>query len=227
MKKEQNVVVNMVIVLVLAMAFISCASTPKQSGFLTGYYDKLGPAAEGGNSKNWLKPGVDFAKYNKIILENVVYFFADDSEYKGIEPEQLQELSKAFEQEIVNVYKDKYPIVSEPGPDVARFKIALTGLKQSSPVLSGVTSIIPVGLAVSAVKKGAGGSWTGSGATNAELIVIDSVSNEIILVAQGDYAAEFPERFTNYGSAYEAFKFWAKQLRAFTDRVKGEKQPQK
>jgi len=227
MKKELKIVFKMVIMLLLAMAFISCASVPKESGFLSGYYDKLEPAPAGGGSMNWQKPGVDFAKYNKIILENVVYFFADDSEYKGIEPEQLQELSKAFEQEIINVYKDKYPIVSEPGPDVIRFKIALTGLKQSNPVISGVTTVIPIGLGVSAVKKGATGGWTGSGATNAELIFIDSVSNEIVSVAQGNYAAGFTERFSKYGSAYEAFKFWAKQLRAFTDQVKGEKQPQK
>ncbi len=227
MKKEKYIVVKLIFVLAFAMALISCASAPKQSGFLSGYYDKLEPAKAGGGSKSWFKPGVDFAKYDKIILEKVIYFFADDSEYKGIDPEQLQALTQAFEQEIVDVYKDKYPVVSEPGSDVVRLRIALTGLKQSNPVISGVTTVIPVGLAVSAVKKGAAGAWTGSGATNAELIVIDSVSNEIVSVAQGEYAAGFTERFTNYGSAYEAFKFWAKQLRAFTDQVKAKQQGKK
>ena len=47
--------------------------------------------------------------------------------------------------------KDKYPIVTEPGPDVVRIKIALTGNKQSRPVLSGVSAVVPVGLAVSTI----------------------------------------------------------------------------
>ena len=40
----------------------------------------------------WLKPGVDFAKYNKIMLETVIFYFADDSEYKGIDPVAMKEL---------------------------------------------------------------------------------------------------------------------------------------
>lgn len=222
MKFEQSIVVKIFIMLVFTSTLISCASVQKQSGFLGEYYTDLQPGPKGG--ERWLKPGVDFAKYDKLMLDSIVYFFADDSEYKGIDPAVLLELSKQFEQEIIDAYKDSYPIVSEPGPGVARLKIALTGLKQSSPITSGITTALPIGLAISAVKKGATGSWTGSGATSAEMIVIDSVSNEVIAVAQDEQHAGFTERFSAYGSAGEAFKFWAKRLREFTDQAHGKKQ---
>jgi hypothetical protein len=134
---------------------------------------------------------------------------------------EMKELADSCNLAIVNALKDKYPIVSEPGSDVVRLKVALTGIKQSRPVLSGVSTIMPVGLAVSIVKKGATGSWTGSGAVSAETMVIDSTTNRVIGVAQDDQTAGFTERFSKYGSAEEAFKFWAGRIRLFMDQAHG------
>jgi hypothetical protein len=220
MKKELKAILKMVVGLLLAMSLISCASAPTSSGFLAGYYSNLQPGPADGVKMRWLKPGVDFSKYDKVMLDSVVFYFADDSEYKGIDPEQLKELSGTFNLDSVNALKDKYPIVSEPGPDVIRIKIALTGIKQSRPVISGITSVVPVGIGISVLKKGATGSWTGSGATSAEVMVIDSVSNDVIAVAQDEQTAGFTERFSRYGSAEEAFKFWAGRLRAFMDQAR-------
>ena len=73
--------------------------------------------------------GVMFGKYNKFMVDSVIFFFADDSEYKGIDPNEMKELADNFNQAIVAAFKDKYPIVAEPGPDVARIRIAITGVK--------------------------------------------------------------------------------------------------
>jgi hypothetical protein len=135
----------------------------------------------------------------------------------------MRELSDAFDLELVNALKDKYPIVAEPGPDVARLRIALTGVKKSMPVLSGVTSVVPVGLAISLVKRGTTGSWTGSGATSAEFEALDSMTNEVIAVARDEQTAGFTERFSKLGSAKDAFKFWAERIRIFMDESHGMK----
>ena len=207
--------------LALAMSVISCASVSKQSGFLGDYYKDLQPGPEGGVKQRWLKPGVDFSKYDKVMLDSVVFYFAADSEDKGIDPEVMKELSDAFNLDLVNALKDKYPIVAEPGPGVVRLKIALTGVKQSRPVLSGVTSVVPVGIAVSVVKKGTTGAWAGSGATKVELMAIDPMNNDVIAVAVDEQTAGYIDRFSKYGSAKDAFKFWAGRLRAFLDEAHG------
>lgn len=211
--------------LVLAMGFAFVVSTgfaaePKYSGFLGDYYKYLQPGPEGGAKMRWLKPGADFGKYNKFMVHSVVFFFADDSDYKGIDPEELKELSDDFNKAILEAFKDKYPLVAEPGPDVARIRFAITGFKQSRPVLSGVTSIVPVGLAVSAIKKGTTGAWTGSGAASGEVMVLDAMSNDVIAVAVDERTAGFTERFSKWGSAEEAFKFWAGRLVGFLDDAK-------
>ena len=210
--------------LALAMSVTACASFSKQSGFLDGYYKNLQPGPEGGAKERWLKPGVDFSKYDKVMLDSVVFYFAPDSDDKGIDPEQMKELSDAFNKELVNALKDQYPIVADPGPDVVRIKIALTGIKQSRPVLSGITSITPPGIVISTVKRVSTGSWTGSGATRGELIAIDTMSNQVIAVGVDEQSAGFTERFSKYGSAEEAFKFWAGRMKVFLDQAHGVKQ---
>jgi hypothetical protein len=200
------------------------AAAPQTEGFLNGYYKYLQPGPEGGGKMRWLKPGVDFGKYNEVMLDSVIFFLADKSEYKGIDPQAMKELADACDQEVVNALKGSYPIVAEPGPDVVRIRFAITHLEQSKPVLSAVTSVVPIGLGISLIKKGATGEWTGSGATGAELMAIDSMSGDVIAVAQDERSAGFSERFSKWGSAEDAFKFWGERLKLFLDQAHGMKQ---
>ena len=211
----------------LASFVISCASTgasskkdsatPQTKGFLYGYYQYLKPGPEGG--KRWFKPGVDFGKYHKIMLDSIIFYLADDSENKGIDAYKMKELADKCNREIFDVLNGTYPIVAKPGPDVVRLRIAITDLKQSRPVLSAVTTVIPVGLALSVIRRGAEGSWTGSGATGAEFMALDSMTNDVIAVAQDERKAGFGERFTKWGSVEEAFEFWAKRIKFLMDRA--------
>ena len=200
------------------------AAETQKVGFLGDYAKNLQPGPEGGAQMRWLKPGVDFAKYNKIMLDSVIFFFADQSQYKGIDPQAMKELADACDQQVVNALKGTYPIVAEPGPNVVRIRFAITDLEQSRPGLSAVTTVVPIGLGISIIKKGATGAWTGSGATGAELMAIDSMSGDVIAVAQDKKTAGFTERFSKWGSAEDAFKFWGERLKLFLDQAHGVKQ---
>jgi Protein of unknown function (DUF3313) len=234
MKPSARTILAAVMGIALVTFTISCASTgasskgaaaaPQTEGFLNGYYKDLQPGPEGGAKMRWLKPGVDFGKYNKVMLDSVIFFLADDCEYKGCDPQAMKELADACDLQVVNVLKATYPIVAEPGPDVVRIRFAITDLQQSRPVLSAVTTVVPIGLGISILKKGATGSWTGSGATGAELMAIDSMSGDVIAVAQDERSAGFTERFSKWGSAEDAFKFWGERIKLFMDQAHGMKQ---
>jgi len=201
---------------------VKSSATPDTKGFLQGYYQNLEPGPESGAKMRWLKPGVDFGKYRKIMLDSVIFYFADDSENKGIDAHEMKALTDECNQQLFDALDDTYPIVAEPGPDVVRIRFAITDLKQSRPGLSAVTTVVPVGLAISAVKKGSGGSWTGSGATSAEFMALDSMTDEVIAVAQDERKAGFEQRFTKWGSAEEAFGFWAEKIKLFLDNSRGQ-----
>jgi hypothetical protein len=234
MQTSVRTILAVVVGIALVTFTISCASTGSQSkgapaeaqkvGFLGDFAKYLQPGPEGGAKMRWLKPGVDFGKFNKVMLDSVIFFFADQSEYKGIDPQAMKELADACDLQVVNALKGTYPIVAEPGPDVVRIRFAITDLEQSRPVLSAVTTVVPIGLGISILKKGATGSWTGSGATGAELMAIDSMTGDVIAVAQDKKTAGFSERFSKWGSAEDAFKFWGERLKLFLDQAHGVKQ---
>lgn len=193
------------------------AGEPKFSGFLgdSAVYNQLGPGPEGGAKMRWLKPGVDFGKYDKLMLDSVIFCLSDDS--KSIDPEKMKELADAFNLELVTALKDKYQIVGDPGPGVARIRIAITNFKANMPGVSAVTSVMPIGLGISLLKKGATGGWTGGGEVGVELMTIDTATNDVIALAADEKQAAFEQRFSKTGAAKDAFKFWAERIRAFLD----------
>jgi hypothetical protein len=227
MRTALKIILAVVMGFALVTSVISCASTSgSKSTFLGDYAKDLQPGPKGGVKERWLKPGVNFAKYNKVILEHVVFFFADDSQYKGIDSSELNQLAEQFDLAIVNALKGTYPIVTEPGPDVVRIRVAITDLKQSTPELGAVstlTMVSPIGLGLNLIKKGATGSWTGSGSTSAEFLAFDSMTNQVIIAARDERSAGFTERYTKWGSAEETFKFWAERIKMVMDEAHGVK----
>jgi Protein of unknown function (DUF3313) len=221
MKAAARVVMAAGIVLALTASPASAADI-QYSGFFgnPSVYDLLKPGPEGGAKLRWMKDGVDPKKYDKFMVDSVIFYLADKSDYKGIDPQEMKELADEFNREIVAAFKDKYPIVAEPGPSVARLRIAITNIKQSRPGVSAVTSVIPVGIGISLVKKGATGGWSGSGETGVEMMALDSMTNDILVLAVDQRKAEFEQRFSKWGSAGDAFKFWSEMIVKFIDHAR-------
>lgn len=194
------------------MFLASCTTfAPPKTGFLGKYYKNLKPAPEGSVAKfRWLKPGVDFTKYKKVMVDYVAFVLADDSEYKAFSGNEMKELGDKASLALVNAIKQKHPVVAAPGPDVCRLRMAIVGLKPSNPVLSGISTVIPIGMGISVIKKGAAGAWSGAGATQAEAMLLDSLTNDVIAAGYLEYTAGFTERFSKWGSVEEAFEYWAK-----------------
>jgi hypothetical protein len=223
---------RLILIVGIALAFTVSAAFAediKFSGFFgnPSVYSLLKPGPEGGAKLRWLKDGVDPRKYDKFMVDSVIFYLSDQSDYKGIDPQEMKELADEFNKDIVAAFKGKYPIVAEPGPNVGRIRIAITNIKQSRPGVSTVTSIIPVGLGVSLVKKGATGGWSGSGETGVEMMALDSLTNDILILAVDNSKAEFEQRFSKWGSASDAFKLWSEMVVKFIDNSRGVKREPK
>ncbi len=215
-------------VLILGLMFLSaCATTstgPKYEGvFVPKEYASKFERGVDEHTLRWFRPGVDFTKYNKCMVDYVVFALAPDSEYKGIDADEMKKLADAASKALVEALNPKHPVVSEPGPGVARIRFAITDLKQSRPVVSAITTVIPVGLGINLIKKGATDEWSGSGLTKAEVMVLDSMTNEVIAAGYTDYSAKFTERFTKWGAVEDAFKHWGEQINKTVEGLKAQK----
>ena len=202
------------VLLMALMILAACATTPKYEGtFLPKEYaSKLEVSPYDPNDLRWIRPGYDFKKYNKAMVDYVVFSLAPDSDYKGIDAEEMKRLADAASKALVDAISAKVPVVSDPGPDVVRVKFAIVDLKQSRPVISAITSVVPVGIGINIIKKGVTDEWTGSGMTKGEMLIQDSMTNEVIAAGYADYSAKFTERFTKWGQVEDAFKYWGEAV---------------
>ncbi len=207
---------------ILVMAFVVFASCATKTAKYEGVFvpKDLAIKFERGideHTLRWKRAGVDVNKYNKFMVDYVTFALAPDSEYKGIDADEMKKLADAASLALVKAIQEKYPVVSEPGPDVIRVRFAIVDLKQSRPAVSAITTVVPVGLAISLVKKGVSDEWAGGGMTKAEMMFLDSTTNQVIGAAYGDYSASFTQRYTKWGSVEDAFTKWGRQMnKAFT-----------
>jgi hypothetical protein len=195
------------------------------SGFM-GEYPKFKEGPKDGADFLYIREGVFFGAYDSIMMDHVVFYFHDESEYEGIHPELLKELADAFHEAMIDALRDGYPFVDKPGPGVLRVRFAITDVVASKPALNTISAILPVGLAVSAVKKGATGKHTAVGGASMEVELLDSQTNERIGAAiDAKYAEKYKivKGMSKYGHAKDAFKFWAERFRKWLDEQHGRK----
>jgi hypothetical protein len=206
--------------LILTMLLAGCAAKTERTGFLTPYPD-FSPGPKGGADLRYLKPDADFSKYDKIMLDHVIFYPTKDSALQGLEADKLKELADDFHEAMIKELQDTYPLVAEPGPDVVRLRVAITDVEFAKPVLNTVSTVMPIGLALSIVKKGVTGEGTGVGSASMEMEALDSMTNSRVAAAIDKHAGDKLHAFTRTGSAKEAFRFWAKRVRMFLDEAHG------
>lgn len=151
-----------------AMCFVllmGCAAKqPQPSGFMSDY-DKLVEVPTMGSAKVWKKPGVDPAEYDSIIVEPVVLGFdRDDEKYTALDPMELEALAAYARMVLVETLSHSYAIVEKPGKRTVVIRAAITDVEPSVPAMLAVSSVMPVGIALSYGREALTGShsWVGT-----------------------------------------------------------------
>ncbi len=218
--KVSRKVVGLIIASSMIMTLGACAKQVRYSGFLSSY-SGLEKGPKEGADLVYIKLVVDFKKYKKIMMDQVVFYFSKDSEYKGIQPEEMKELADEFHKKFAEIVGSDYPFTDTPGPDVVRIRTAITNIEQSHPGIGVITTVIPQALVVSYIKKGVTGEHTGVGSATMEMEVLDSMTNDRLATAVDTRSGGKLAGWSKYGAVKEAFEFWAKRLKKRLDEIYG------
>ena len=132
------------------------ANQPKLSDFIEEP-PVMKPIPDMPGAWHWNKPGADFKRYDKALLTYIEIFIASDSKYKGIDADQMKILSDSMRVVMTEALEPDTPVVSEAGPGVIILRIAITNVHLGKPEHR-FGQYLPIGLAVSGVKKLAGKS---------------------------------------------------------------------
>lgn len=189
------------------------------SGFMSNYAGFV-PGAEGQPNLIYLAPNLDLSLYNKVLIDHVVVYFNPDSPNKEIAPDQLIQLTDYFHKSLIDALQDRYPIVAQPGPGVLEIRAAITDVEPGKPVGNAASSIIPVGVAVNAIKKSTTGSNIAVGRASVEVELLDSQSGMRLAAAIDRREGGKSVASGKWSAAQEAFDYWTKRLRLFIDKQK-------
>ncbi|MBW2466360.1 MAG: DUF3313 family protein [Deltaproteobacteria bacterium] len=93
------------LLLVCAVTCAGCAAQQlasyETSGFL-GSYANFEAGAEDQPNLVYLNPARDLSRYDKVLIDHVVVYFHPESKNRGVDPAQLNELTRYFHQALVH-----------------------------------------------------------------------------------------------------------------------------
>lgn len=194
-----HLVLGMVLVFLAGCVF----SPPPKSGFLQDY-SQLHSDKYGTKSLLWWeKPGFDWKRYNKLMIDPIAVYYHPEAKYREIRPDELKALTDYARNTIVEELQPDFPVVSELGPGVLRVRVAITDVIPASPVIN-IVSLLAIQVPLD----------MGGSAIEAEFL--DSVSNER-MAAMVDKKLGNPVFFwrsvTELGYTKGTFKSWASELK--------------
>jgi len=210
-----------------AIALAGCAGGGSQgsplvnnSGFLSDY-SKLRPVDGVDGTYRYIDTSANFRSYTKLMIDPVQIVLTPDPEYKGMQPDAMKRMTDAFRMEFVGAVASGYQVVNQPGPDVLRIRLAITGVQPASPAL-GVTDFIPI-KAVFNVARDAAGAAPKVAEMSAEFEALDPngrVVASAVSTRKSDKNLSQGERIT-WADMQAITASWAKGLRTNLDRLRG------
>ena len=175
-----------------------------EHGFLTDYSNLK---KENPRTLRYFNPEFPLKQYTKFIIVPIQVEFYDEKAAASLPHSEVLHLKNYMRGAIVKAISDKYPIVTQPGPDVARLRIAITDLQESKPAIG----LLPNSRMLEAA--------TGGAAMEAELI--DSQTGKqvaaIIETQVGDKISL--HGMDKWSSARGAMDFWAQRFRKRLDEA--------
>jgi hypothetical protein len=158
-------------------------------------------------------PAVDFKKYSKVIIDPVVIY--KETHMDAETRENYQKLANNGYAYLVQELGKDWTIVQNPAPDTMRVQVAIVQAEGSAVVRNVLTTVVPIGMAISTVKYGVTGKPSAVGEITGEMRVTDAMSGELLgeAVDRRVGGKTLTGMFDSWYNADEAMKHWAKQAR--------------
>jgi hypothetical protein len=123
---------------------------------------------------------VDLRAFSKLVIDPVTIYDGADAQFAGVSPEDRKVIADYMQQTFAEVLGEKRRIVRTQEPGAARVRLTLTGIEGNTPVLSTVTRLIPIGLAINAGAQVAGRDGAFLGSVSYAVEVFDASTGDLV-----------------------------------------------
>lgn len=200
------------------------------SGFLADY-TRLRPVEGVEGAYRYIDTSANLRPYDKVMIDPVKLVLAPGADTAHVRPEVMKGLSEAIRMEFVGALLSDYQvgvgvlsgyrIVNQPGPDVIRVRLAITGIQPVSPNLT-ATDFIPI-KAVFNVARDAAGNAPQVAELTAEAEVLDPTGRvvaEAVSTRKSDKTLPQGENIT-WKDLQGITASWSKGFRQQLDKLRG------
>jgi len=186
---------------------------PEQSGFL-GDYSQLQKNPDYPAALVYVKPGVQWSRYNSIRIDSVGLWLSDAT--SGISAEDRQKLTDTLFADLYTALGQYFTITSVPGPNTLVLRVALTQAQGAKVAVRTLTTVVPQ-LRMAGALVGLGGDTaTTVGSATVEMEVLDSVTEERLAAgvdARAGTKVLFAKRaYETWGDVDAACKYWSNRI---------------
>jgi len=158
-------------------------------------------------------PDAKGRRYTKILVDPVL--LRKSAELDAEKLENYQKLANNAFVYLVEELQNDFQIVKSPEPETLRIQLAILDADPSSKVRNVMSSVIPIGIGISAIKGASTGKQTGVGEITAEFKLTDAMTGELLGAAIDRRVGgkDVGGMFDSWYNADAALKYWAKRVR--------------
>lgn len=161
----------------------------------------------------YTNPKMNIKQYSKIMIDPVQ--IDRQRELNANDLENYQKLANNGYIYLTRELQQDYRLVQSPEPGVMRIQAAIVDIDTSKPVRNVTSTILPVGIGLSALKYAASGKLSGVGEITIEIKLTDATTGELIVAALDKRVGgkDFKSFIDVWHHADAALQYWAQQLR--------------
>jgi hypothetical protein len=215
MKRIQ--IVSGIVMIMAALQLGGCAGSYQARNVDVGASPLVNPdiLQKGGEDQalyRYVSPKADLKKYKKIIIDPVVV--RKDGELDAKERENYQTLANNAYVYLAQELGKDYQLVNSPEPGAMRLQTAIIDADNSKPVRNTLSTFMPIGMGLSAVRYGATGKMSGVGEITAEMKLTDAETGELLGAALDRRVGgkDIQKLWSAWANADDALKYWAGRL---------------
>jgi len=220
--------------IILLFTLTACRTTHQvrgsveQSGFLSDY-SQLQPGTGDEAKLVYIDSAANWRSYTRIYLEPVTLWNSDDpsSPLGQLSQDDQQLLVDYCYTSLYNALTNNYQMVNQAGPGVLVIRAAITEAKKSRPVSNLVSSVVPMGMALSLTKRVIFGTGLGVGECQAEVELLDGGTGQRVAAAVDRRAGTKALRTKfdgTFGDVELAIDYWSAHLAQRLTELRGGEQ---
>ncbi len=201
---------------VACLAVAGCSSSPPVAYQGLSSAQRLRQVDDDEKPFQYRNDDVRSENYTKILIDPVTIYDGHDAQFGSVSAEDRQIIADYMTAKFPEILGEKIQVVQTANPAAIRLHLTLTGIEESTPVLSTIGHLTPVGLVVNAGMQAAGRNGTQFGSVSYAVELSDSTTDKLLYAYVTKQTADALDVTASIGyldAAKEGIRIGAKHLR--------------